>query len=132
MTLLDPKTEALAWRAEIDAELAEAKKKIPALQSAYEATGAAVSEAAINHRKMLELLLERFETQSGTRYESPEPDIHLRLENLRMKLDEAKQIRAQALADLESARDTVARKQRSLNQVDRRIPPAEEAEEAAA
>jgi hypothetical protein len=131
MTLQDPKALALSWRLEIQAELIEAQKPIAALQLAHEATAPAVRDAEINYRNMLQLLLGRFETQSGYRYESPEPSIHSRLEDLRMKIDEARSLRARALADLEAARSVVAEKQRSLNHIDRRIPPAE-AEEAAA
>jgi hypothetical protein len=130
MTLLDPKTEALALRAEIQAKLAEAQQLIPGLQSAHEATAAAIREAAINHRNMVQLLLKPFQTEAGTRYESPESEVNLYLEDLRTKLDQAKQLRARALADLEAARAVIAKLQRSLQQIDRAIP-VEETEEAA-
>jgi hypothetical protein len=131
MTLLDPKTEALALRVAIQAKLTEAQKPIPALQSAHEATAAAISEAVINHRNMQRLLLKSFETQAGTRYESPESETSLYLEVLRMKIDEARSLRARALADLQAARIEVDKLQRSLAQIDRAVAPAEEAEEAA-
>jgi hypothetical protein len=122
MTLLDPKTEALALRAAIQAKLAEAQKEIARLQAAHDATAAAVSEAAINHQSMVRLLLKPFETQSGERFESAEPEVNLYLEDLRTKLDQAKSIRARALGDLESARINVERLNRSIAQIDRAIP----------
>jgi hypothetical protein len=131
MTVLDPKTEALLWRAEIQAELTEAQKPILALQLAHEATDAAIRDAQINYRNMQRLLLKRTETEAGYRYESPESAINLRLEALRMKIDEAKQLRARALADLQAERISVSRLQASLNQIDRAVPPAEAAEAAA-
>jgi len=131
MTLLDPKTEALALRAEIQAKLTEAQKAIPALQAAHEATSAAITEGALNHRNMQRLLLKPFNTQSGERFESAEPEINLYLDDLWTKLDQAKSIRARALADLEAARITVKNLERALAQLDRAIPPADEAEEAA-
>ena len=126
MTLLDPKTEAVALRAAIMAKLVEAQKAIPALQAAYEVTAAAVNEAAINHRNMVRLLLKPFETQAGTRYESAESEINEFLDDLRTKLDHAKSIRARALCDLEAARTNVDKLRRSLNQIDRAIPHADE------
>jgi hypothetical protein len=130
MTVLDPKTEALALRAVIQAKLTEAQKPISALVLTHEATAAAISEALINHRNMQRLLLKPFETQSGTRYETPESEISLYLEDLRMKIDQARSLRARSLADLQAARLEVDKLQRSLNQIVRAIP-VEETEEAA-
>jgi hypothetical protein len=132
MTLLDPDAEALALRAVIQAKLAEAQKPIPALHSAHEATAAAIRDAETNHRNMVRLLLKPFETQSGTRHETPETEISQYLDDLRTKVDRAKSLRARALADLQAARIEVNRLQLSLAQINRAIPPTEETEEAAA
>jgi hypothetical protein len=131
MTLLDPKTETLGLLAAEEAKLTEAQKPIAALVLAHEGTDAAVRDAEINYRVMLQHLLKTYETQAGTRYETPESGIRLYLENLQIKIDDAKSVRARAAADLEAARITVGKLLLSRDQIARRIPIEETAEEAA-
>lgn len=111
-----------AWRAEIEAELAAAKKASRAVELEHATAVTAARTAETAHREVQTLLDGAF-----TRLTGP---LGQRLSWLRSEVDEAKARAARAAGALKTARDLVAELQRALVQLDH-IAPASDAEEAA-
>ncbi len=129
MSNLDPKSLVLGWRSEFAAELEAVQKTLPPLQAAIDAAADKVSAASAEYQSVIKLLLKPVHTQNGTRYESTESLINMRLDELRSKIDEAKSRLARAKADLDVARTKADYLKAAIRQIDRAVPS--ETEEAA-
>jgi hypothetical protein len=122
MTTPDPKAHVLSWGKEILEELEAAKDEIPPLVKAHEDATTAAREA-VEFRDALEHLL-------GVEITRAEPAIHIRWDDHRRDVKDAKSRQVMAAAALEATRAKVASLQRALEQIDRVVPPAESEETA--
>jgi hypothetical protein len=116
---MTPQERVLSWRAEIAVELGEATKAVPPLEEIH-ATAVVAAQAALDDFGAVQRLI-------GPAVPRPETPIILRSQAHLMEVDLAKSRRARALANLQASRAAVTTLQRALAQIDRIVPPAEEA-----